>query len=276
MEERCRPSGAARLVSRVYVQQHRCNIAATTKERGLPPWLLSFLRIPSDPLDLFHGYILPLWPLASPSVSSTSSSSSYFSNSSPVPACAFFLVSPSAQRVSLRRFVPPTRHPLRRMIFKPAGRWPVIVRCSLESDISKAIRNFLREAEGVFGNESSWEPWESLFRKNLHAASLSATQGSILERHKSPATARAIFEDRRGNPPSSVEEMAECLCAERRDQIRRETNADSIHRCDYLGERGGLRVASGVRAENSLLIASIATNSSRSARGSRAGYTPRR
>lgn len=33
---------------------------ATTKERGLPPWLLSFLRIPADPLDLFHGYTAPL------------------------------------------------------------------------------------------------------------------------------------------------------------------------------------------------------------------------
>lgn len=63
MEERCWATGAARCVSpRVCTWRCNvgCNIAATTKERGLPPWLLSLLRIPADPLDLFHGYTAPL------------------------------------------------------------------------------------------------------------------------------------------------------------------------------------------------------------------------
>lgn len=53
--------GAVSLSVCTCAEQRRCSIAATTKERELPPWLLSLLRIPAcDPLDLFQGYTAPL------------------------------------------------------------------------------------------------------------------------------------------------------------------------------------------------------------------------
>lgn len=117
MEERCWPIGTVRLSCVCTLPSNVVGATSLQRQRGLPPWLLSFLRIPADPLDLFHGYTAPL---------TFGFPSSVFPSS--LPILAFVLFFPSIETEYLLRFVPPTRHPLRNMTFKPPGRWSVIVR----------------------------------------------------------------------------------------------------------------------------------------------------
>lgn len=119
MEERCWPIGAVRLslacvrCRAMWSVQHRCNDKGT----GASAVALIVLTYSSRSVRSLSRIYCPfdLWL-------SLVCLSLLFAHS------AFVLFFPSIETEYLLRFVPPTRHPLRNMTFKPPGRWSVIVR----------------------------------------------------------------------------------------------------------------------------------------------------